>query len=209
MRPLCAFDLDHTLVRSPLDLGAVKTEVVALVTARGLALPETARTWTIGQIIATAGRAAMELEAACWAICEAHEARAVAEAVSEPGAAEALGELRAAGFPLAVWTNNARRIAQDALRRCGLDGFFRVVVTRDEAPLKPDPGGLRLLEATFPERQIWVVGDSWVDGAAAQAGGAGFIAYGTDPAELARRGVAPRAVLHDLRSLPTWLIGAG
>ena len=50
-----------------------------------------------------------------------------------------------------------------------------------------------------------MVGDSWVDGAAAQAGGAAFIAYGADPAELARRGVAPRTVLRDLRHLPEWL----
>ena len=80
-----------------------------------------------------------------------------------------------------------------------------VVVARDKAGLKPDPAGLRLLEAEFPERRIWVIGDSWVDGAAAQAGGAGFIAYVADPAELARRGVAPRTVLQDLRQLPEWL----
>ena len=49
------------------------------------------------------------------------------------------------------------------------------------------------------------MGDSWVDGAAAHAGGAAFIAYGADPAELARRGVAPRIVLHDLRAIAGWL----
>jgi phosphoglycolate phosphatase len=104
-----------------------------------------------------------------------------------------------------VWTNNTQKITRLALERCGLTAFFPVVVSRDEAALKPDPSGLRLLEAAFPERRIWVVGDSWVDGAAAQAGGAAFIAYGADPVELARRGVAPRTVLQDLRHLPEWL----
>lgn len=208
MRPLCAFDLDHTLVRSPLDLARVKDEIRTLVAGRGLRLPAGAAAWTIGQVIQAAEASSPELGAACWAVCEVHERRAVALAVSEPGAREALEGLRALGFPLAVWTNNARPVTQDALARCGLAPFFAAVVTRDEAALKPDPAGLRLLEAAFPARPIWVVGDSWVDGLAAQAGGAAFIAYGADPAELARRGVAPRVVLHDLRRLPEWLTTA-
>jgi phosphoglycolate phosphatase len=205
VRPLCAFDLDHTLVRSPLDLVRVKVEVRTLVEAEGVALPETVRAGTIGQLIAAATAHREALGRACWAICETHEEQALADARPEPGAHDALAELRAAGYPLAVWTNNANAIARRALTRCGLDAFFTVLITRDEAALKPDPAGLRLLEAAFPERRIWVVGDSWVDGAAAQAGGAGFIAYGADPVELARRGVAPRTVLRDLRRLPEWL----
>ena len=205
MRPLCAFDLDHTLVRSPLDLGRLKVEIRALVEAEGVPLPEATRAWTIGQIIAAATAHRPTLGEACWALCTTHEEDAVAHATPEPGAHEALTALRAAGYPLAVWTNNTGPVARRALARCDLDPFFTTLVTRDEAALKPDPAGLRLLEAAFPERRIWVVGDSWVDGAAAQAGGAGFIAYGADPAELARRGVAPRTVLRDLRQLPEWL----
>ena len=205
MRPLCAFDLDHTLVRSPLDLGRLKGEIRALVAAEGVPLPETTRTWTIGQIIEAATRHGAALGEACWALCTTHEEEAVVDVTPEPGAHEALTALRAAGYPLAVWTNNAGTVARRALVSCGLDGFFPVLVTRDEVALKPDPSGLRLLEAAFPERRIWVVGDSWVDGAAAQAGGAGFIAYGADPVELARRGVAARTVLRDLRLLPEWL----
>jgi phosphoglycolate phosphatase len=205
VRPLCAFDLDHTLVRSPLDLGRLKVEIRVLVEAEGVPLPEATRAWTIGQIIAAATAHRPTLGEACWALCTTHEEDAVVYATPEPGAHEALTALRAAGYPLAVWTNNTEHVARRALARCGLDPFFTTLVTRDKAALKPDPAGLRLLEAAFPERRIWVVGDSWVDGAAAQAGGAGFIAYGADPAELARRGVAPRTVLRDLRQLPEWL----
>jgi HAD superfamily hydrolase (TIGR01549 family) len=208
MRPLCAFDLDHTLVRSPLDLARVKVEIRTLVEREGVPLPATAHAWTIGQLIAAADTHRAALGAACWAICEAHEEQALLAAEAEPGAHEALDALRSAGYPLAVWTNNARLIASRALARCGLAPFFATVVSRDEAPLKPDPAGLRLLEAAFPERRIWVIGDSWVDGAAAHAGGAAFIAYGADPRELARRGVAARTVLRDLRELPDWLGGA-
>ena len=205
MRPLCAFDLDHTLVRSSLDLARLKVEIRALVEAEGLPLPEAARAWTIGEIIAAATAHRDTLGEACWDLCATHEEEAVADASPEPGAREALSALQVAGYPLAVWTNNTGTVARRALASCGLDDFFAVLITRDEAALKPDPSGLRLLEAAFPERRIWVVGDSWVDGAAAQAGGAAFIAYGADPAELARRGVAPRTVLRDLRQLPEWL----
>jgi phosphoglycolate phosphatase len=205
VRPLCAFDLDHTLVRSPLDLVRLKVEIRTLVEAEGVPLPEATRAWTIGQIIAAATAHRETLGEACWALCTTHEEEAVADAMPEPGAHEALSALRAARYPLAVWTNNTGTVTRRALASCGLDGFFTVLITRDEAALKPDPSGLRLLEAVFPERRIWVVGDSWVDGAAAQAGGAAFIAYGADPVELARRGVAPRTVLRDLRQLPEWL----
>jgi phosphoglycolate phosphatase len=205
MRPLCAFDLDHTLVRSPLDLARLKVEIRALVEAEGVPLPEATHAWTVGQIIAAATAHRGALGEACWALCAAHEEEAVAEVQPEPGAHEALSVLRAAGYPLAVWTNNTGTVTRRALAACSLDGFFAALVTRDEAALKPDPSGLRLLEAAFPERRVWVVGDSWVDGAAAQAGGAAFIAYGADSAELARRGVAPRTVLRDLRQLPEWL----
>jgi len=205
VRPLCAFDLDHTLVRSPLDLVRLKGEIRALVEAQGLPLPEATRAWTIGQIIEAAAAHRTTLGEACWGLCTTHEEEAVEHAQPEPGALEALTELRAAGYPLALWTNNTGSVARRALASCGFGGFFTVLVTRDEAALKPDPSGLRLLEAAFPERRIWVVGDSWVDGAAAHAGGAAFIAYGADPVELARRGVAPRTVLRDLRHLPEWL----
>jgi phosphoglycolate phosphatase len=205
MRPLCAFDLDHTLVRSPLDLVRLKAEIRALVETEGVPLGEATRAWTIGQIIEAATLHRTALGEACWALCTTHEEEAVRHAQPEPGAHETLTALRAAGYPLAVWTNNTGTVARRALASCDLDGFFPVLITRDEAALKPDPSGLRLLEAAFPERRIWVVGDSWVDGAAAQAGGAAFIAYGADPVELARRGVAPRTVLRDLRHLPAWL----
>ena len=206
---LCVFDLDHTLVRSPLDLRAVRAEIRALATGRGIALPETALRWTVAQTIDHLVAQDPALEAACWARVLAHETAALEAAACEPGAREALEALAQTGIPLAVWTNNARQVAEIALARCGLREFFETLVTRDEAALKPDPAGLALLRAAYPDRVIWVVGDSWVDGAAAQAGGAAFIAYGTSPEELASRAIVPHAVVHDLRRVPAYLTAPG
>jgi len=49
------------------------------------------------------------------------------------------------------------------------------------------------------------VGDSWVDGAAAQAAGVPFIAYRPDRAEMAQRGVVIAAEIHSLLDLPAAL----
>src|SRR5262249_60856866 len=68
MRPLCAFDLDHTLVRSPLDLPRLKMEIRALVESDGVLLPEPSRTWTIGQLIEAATVHRPALGAARWAL---------------------------------------------------------------------------------------------------------------------------------------------
>jgi phosphoglycolate phosphatase len=208
VRELCVFDLDHTLVSSPLDLRAVRSEVRALAVTRGLSLPEASVRWTIAQTIAAMSGLAPGLETEAWALVLEHETRALGHVTEEPGAREALEALGAAGFPLAVWTNNARPAAETALARAGLAAFFQLLVTRDEARLKPDPDGLRILRGAFPGRPIWVIGDSWVDGAAARSGGARFVAYGADPAELARREVTPDALIRDLRQLPGWLLDA-
>ena len=45
------------------------------------------------------------------------------------------------------------------------------------------------------------MGDSWVDGLAAQAAGLPFIAYRADEAELARHGVTPQARITALLEL--------
>ncbi len=202
---VCAFDLDHTLVRSPLDLRAMRADIRALAAGHGISLAEASGRWTVAQTIAAIREAAPDLEPLCWAIALDHETRALESAECEPGALDAIQALGAAQVGLAVWTNNARPTADAALERCGLRAFFPTLITRDEAALKPDPDGLRLLRAAYPERPIWVVGDSWVDGAAAQAGGVPFIGYGTDPEELRRREVVARLIIHDLRALPSCL----
>jgi phosphoglycolate phosphatase-like HAD superfamily hydrolase len=50
-----------------------------------------------------------------------------------------------------------------------------------------------------------LVGDSWVDGAAAGAAGVPFIAYRTNPLDLERWQVTPVATLSDLGDLPALL----
>ena len=205
--PVCVFDLDHTLVDSPLDLRAVGREMETLIRARGVSLPARELRWSGAELLAVVRREAPTLETEVMAIPVAHERRAMEAAVLIPHAVEAVAAMRALGYATAIWTNNDRMVADFVLARFGLLAHLDLVVTRDDVvQLKPDPDGLRVVRARWPEAShIVVVGDSWVDGAAAQAGGVPFIAYRADHAELARRGVTATASISSLLDLPAAL----
>lgn len=205
--PVCVFDLDHTLVNSPLDLRAVGREMEHLIRARGVALPTRELRWSGAELLAVVRREAPLLEAEVLAIPVAHERRAMTMAELVPHAVEAVRALKELGYAIAVWTNNDRVVADYVLGRFGLAPHLDLVVTRDDVrALKPDPDGLRVIRARWPEAvHVVVVGDSWVDGAAAQAGGVPFIAFRPDHDELARRGVSATAVIASLLDLPAAL----
>jgi phosphoglycolate phosphatase len=203
---VCVFDLDHTLISSPLDLVAMALDMRALLESSQGPLPARPERYRVGELIAYCRRQAPALEEAVWAVALAHERQALGDAALEPGAREALLGSRAAGWSTAVWTNNAREVSFTALERFGLLPHLDLVVTRDDmAALKPDPDGWRVIARRLAPAHAVVVGDSWVDGVAAAAAGVPFVAYRPDQAELTRRGVSPRASLTDLAALPGWL----
>ena len=202
--PVCVFDLDHTLVSSPLDLIAAAREMETFVRSNGVVLPAREHRWSAAELYDLVRREAAHLEADAIAIPVAHERRAMEHATLEPFAVETLGALKELGFATAVWTNNDRVAAEFVLARFELGPYLDLVVTRDDVVrLKPDPDGLRVVRARWPQASHFVViGDSWIDGAAAQAGGVPFIAYRADAGELDRRGVTPTAHITSLLDLP-------
>jgi phosphoglycolate phosphatase-like HAD superfamily hydrolase len=203
---LCVFDLDHTLIRSPLDLAAMARDMRELLETCHGPLPAREERYRVGELIAYCCGQAPALESALWAVALDHERRALAEAAPEPGAAAAVAGARAAGWGTALWTNNAREITVAVLERFGLAPHFDLVVTRDDmSALKPDPDGWRVIAGRFGPCPAVVIGDSWVDGLAAAAAGVPFLAYRANPADLARWQVVPVGTLSDLAALPGWL----
>jgi phosphoglycolate phosphatase len=205
---LCVFDLDHTLVDTPLDLAAMALDMRACLEGRCGPLPSRPERYRVGELLAWSREHAPDVEKPLWDIALDHERRAMDLASLESGAREAVEGARAAGFATAVWTNNAREISGGALARFGLLPVLDLVVTRDEMrALKPDPDGWRVLAGHFGSAaaDAVVIGDSWVDGVAAQAAGVPFIAYRMKDADLARWKLAPVARLTDLALLPAWL----
>lgn len=201
------FDLDHTLVSSPLDLRAMARDLLAFLRERGAELPTRESAWSAPELARLLRERAPGLEAGFWEIALAHEERALQEARLEPGALEALQVARGLGFRTAVWTNNGGAVTRHALERFALAPHLDLVVTRDEVRhLKPDPDGLRVIAGHWPDLgEIFLVGDSWVDGLAARAGGVRFIAYRADADDLARRGIPVWAMISDLRKITTLL----
>ena len=208
---LCVFDLDHTLVRTPLDLAAMALDMRAMLEGRCGPLPARPDRYRVGELIQWCRAHAPDVETLLWEVALDHERRAMAIASLESGAREAIEGARAAGFMTAVWTNNAREVTAVALGRFGLLPVLDLVVTRDEMrALKPDPDGWRvILEHFGPARDAVVVGDSWVDGVAAQAAGVPFVAYRPKEIDLARWNIIPVTRLMDLAALPVWLSRRG
>jgi len=203
---LCVFDLDHTLIRSPLDLAAMALDMRALLETRHRPLPPRQERYRVGELITYCRVQAPTLEEALWGVALDHERQALSGAALEPGAAEAVIGARASGWGPALWTNNAREITVAVLEQFGLLPHFDLVVTRDDMnALKPDPDGWRVITKRFGDCPAVVVGDSWVDGVAAAAAGVPFVAYRANPADLARWQVTPVAALSDLNALPAWL----
>ena len=175
--------------------------------AERVELPVRAERWSGAELFDLVRREAPHLEAALLAIPVAHERRAMELASLEPFAVEVVAGLKAAGFATAIWTNNDRVVADFVLGRFNLLRHLDLVVTRDDVTaLKPDPDGLRVVRERWPEApHVVMVGDAWVDGVAAQAGGIPFIAYRADAAELERRGVNVTARITSLLDLPAAL----
>lgn len=211
---LCVFDLDHTLIQTPLDLAAMAVDMRKLVEEAKGPLPERKDRYRVGELIAHCHTHAPTLEAAVWEVALEHERRAMEVAALEPGALAAVAGARRRGFATAIWTNNARELTVPALARLGLVDELDLVVTRDDMlALKPDPDGWRVISEYFGKvadgagdpRDAVVVGDSWVDGVAAAKAGVSFIAYRARQEDLDRWQVTPIVQLDDLALLPVWL----
>jgi phosphoglycolate phosphatase len=208
------FDLDHTLIQTPLDLAAMAVDMRTLIERENGPMPARKERYRVGELIAHCQASAQALEAALWEVALDHERRAMEVAALEPGALAAVVGARRGGFATAIWTNNARELTLPALARLGLADELDLVVTRDDMrALKPDPDGWRVIAEHFGglgngvgnPRDAVVVGDSWVDGVAAAKAGVSFIAYRARQEDLDRWRVTPIVHLADLALLPAWL----
>lgn len=160
------FDLDGTLIDSRLDFDAMRRE---------MGFPE-------GQLILEGVTALPEGERRnrCLAILHEHERRGAESATMMPGALEMIAGLSARSFPMAILTRNSRAMTRLALQRLQLD--FSQVLTREDAPPKPDPAGLRHICQVWQMRvdEVLFVGDYLFDLRAGRAAGMATVLYAPD-----------------------------
>lgn len=82
-------------------------------------------------------------------------------------------------YRLGIVTGRPRRDTREFLSRFGLMDAFEAVVTREDAPFKPDPAPVALAMERLDVTRAWVLGDTRDDLEAARGAGAMPIAIGT------------------------------
>ncbi len=198
MTRLAIFDLDGTLVDSVEDLAASVNHALGVVGLPRRDLDEIRGFVGEGARVllerAVAPRADL-VEPALAAWREHYEDHCLDRTRLYPGIATLVA---GAGRTLAVHTNKPGALARKILDGLGLRSRFALVLGGDEAPRKPDPAGVRLIQARVgaaPEETVFV-GDSLVDLATARAAGVRHVAvtWGLVPgADLVRAGATELA----------------
>jgi HAD superfamily hydrolase (TIGR01549 family) len=208
--PIVVFDLDNTLVHSHIDFLGIRLAVIErLCRAGALAEPPAdPRVRAIPEWLDLAAAHDPLLARELWELVDAFEREGMLRGTVEPDTRRTLDELRAAGFRLAVLTNNSLASGEAALRRVHLREPLDCVLARGVVPaLKPSGAGVAQAHRALGGGPTFVVGDSAIDGLAAQRArvGARFVAFRADLPELARRGVQPWAAITALAELPALL----
>jgi phosphoglycolate phosphatase-like HAD superfamily hydrolase len=210
--PIVVFDLDNTLVHSRIDFLGVRNAIIARLLDAGAldAPPATPRQHAIPEWLDIAANYDPALATELWLVVDRFEREGMVHGTVEADARATLDRLHTAGLRLAVLTNNSLGSAEAALERFDLRAPLDLVLARDLVPaLKPAGDGVGLAHTRLGGGPTWVVGDSYLDGLAAEraAVGARFIAFRADPADLAARGVKAWASIRTLAELPS-LLGA-
>lgn len=202
------FDMDNTLLQSNIDFMGMKQAIFALLVKDGLC--ESDLDWqnhTASQLIEMgrqSGKMEQEIERRIWKTVAEFEKRGMHGAHLEPYVTEVLERL-CGDCHLVVLTNNACVAAQEALRETGIDHYFDHIVGREQmAALKPSPSGINYILTHYPDVPVerWMmVGDSWIDGKAAQDGRVAFAAYKGNHNEMKKNQVFPNVCITDMRDL--------
>lgn len=210
MTPIVVFDLDNTLVHSRIDFLGIRQAIISrLLEVGALAqAPADPRQRAIPEWLNIAEAFDPELAAELWRLTDRFERDGMVHGTVESDARTTLDLLHAAGLKLAVLTNNSLGSANAALERFDLRRPFDLVLARDVVPaLKPSGAGVAQAHAALGRGPTFMVGDSWIDGAAAQraAVGAAFIAFRANLADLAARGIETWSSVTALAEIPALL----
>jgi HAD superfamily hydrolase (TIGR01549 family) len=101
-----------------------------------------------------------------------YEMRWAEESTIFPDTVPALHELKNLGYRMGIVTNTSREAARRELSKHGLEGFFDVVVTREDVErLKPDPEGVKLALKKLCAERLFFIGDLIHDKQAAEKAG--------------------------------------
>jgi phosphoglycolate phosphatase len=192
------FDMDNTLLKSRINFKAMKEELHNYLVEQKL-LPHHLLSFddhTCSTLIGLAMKEGVSQyqDSQIWSIVQKHEVQGMVGAGLEKGALELLNKLHGQ-YTLVILTNNAQVAAEKALKDTCIFSLFKLIVGRESMlELKPHPSGVEFILEMFPDilKDEWLfIGDSWIDGKAAQGAGVSFINYCGDIEEMEKKGVTP------------------
>lgn len=202
------FDMDNTLLKSNIDFENMKKTVYDFLVGEGMINQNS--TWknkTASQIIEE-GRLHPEfylIESEVWKLVEEVEAKGMEGAQLEANAMEMIHHLKDDGKIITVLTNNAFTAAEKVLVQFSMFHLFDLVLGREHMKaLKPSPSGVYFIMDHWKniKKEEWVlVGDSWIDGKAAEEAGIHFIAYQSELSQFLAKGITPLKHILDLIQL--------
>ncbi len=185
------FDIDGTLVTFRFDVQGTRRALLDELSRRGFDTKGLGLTTPTQEIVESAklqvdsGSVAADfggIRSKLYSILDDFEIQSAPTTAVFPGTRETLDHLLSRGVRLAVLTNSGRRAAEEILRRSGLLDCFEFVLTRDDVPtMKPSPEGLKKAASRLglPADQVYYVGDSRYDVAAAKLAGLKVVAVAT------------------------------
>lgn len=180
------FDMDNTLLASKIDFKKMKSECLRIIQDEQInGWQKLGAHMTSSQLIELAVAFEKEhgergiVDKMFSAVVEI-ETEGMSEAVLEPGAMEVVKRL-SEEKTLVIVTNNATSAAVYALERLNIAHYFADIYGRDRmGAMKPAPESILSVLTHYPqiENDKWVmVGDSWIDGCAAQGANVRYICY--------------------------------
>lgn len=183
------FDLDGTLVTFKLDIREWRKVIIEVMGKRGFDTSGLGVTIPTQQIldnakaqVASRPERYESLRREAFSILDSLELEGAKSASVFPGTVEVLQYLKAKGFRLCVLTNSGRAAAALSLSKWGLQGYFELVLTRDDIDaMKPRPEGLKKaveMLGLLPG-QAYYIGDSVYDVIAAKGAGVRAVAVAT------------------------------
>lgn len=193
------FDFDNTLVKSHIDFPSMKISMAQHAKKHGLDFgeeKEIPHKFTAGNIIDKVkeydNQNRTNLASQLWILVEEFERKGMEDLTIDNDVFSLLETLQDQGIILCLLTNNAKKPTLEVLQLYGMQKYFQIIIAREDVSLmKPDIEGIDLILEKLhlnPDQAI-LVGDSWVDGKAANNANVRFVLFRDEKLDQKKYGI--------------------
>lgn len=205
------FDFDNTLVKSNINFPLMKISMARITRDYGIDFGEETEIpnkYTAGNIIDEAKKYDEKnnsnLASRLWDLVEDFERKGMENLTIEKEVFTLLETLQNQGIVLSLLTNNAKKPTLEVLERYNLKKFFKLIIAREDVKqMKPDSEGIELILKRLRLSSIHTifVGDSWVDGKAANSADIRFVLYREEPLNQNKYGIVVWKFINQITDL--------